>query len=105
MDGKMLARLGAIVFVAFVITVTAIEWSRKEGSPPASEPVLILQPKSDPLREGQRRCQELGQKAADDAKCLHVWAKTRDRFLGRISAPAAYSSTAPSTPSSFGEGR
>jgi conjugative transfer region protein TrbK len=105
MNSKMLARLGAIVFVAFVITVTAIEWSRKEDSPPASEPALILQPKSDPLREGQRRCQQLGQKAADDAECLRVWAKTRDRFLGRISAPVASSSTASSTPSSSGEER
>ncbi|WP_411194537.1 hypothetical protein [Rhodopseudomonas sp. BAL398] len=30
MDGKMLARLGAVVLVAVAITATAIEMSRKE---------------------------------------------------------------------------
>ena len=88
MDGKMLARLGAIVFVAIALTVTVIELNRKEGAP-ASSPVRLHQPASDPLREGQRRCQRLGQKAADDADCLRVWAETRDRFLGRAPAPTA----------------
>ena len=88
MDGKMLARLGAIVFVAIAITATVIELTRKEDAP-ASSPVRILQPVSDPLREGQRRCQQLGQKAADDPDCLRVWAEARDRFLGRTPAPAA----------------
>ncbi len=88
MDGKMLARLGAIVFVAVAITATVIELTRKEDAP-ASSPVHLHQPASDPLREGQRRCQQLGQNAADDADCLRVWAETRDRFLGRQPAPAA----------------
>jgi conjugative transfer region protein TrbK len=30
MDGKMLARIGAVVFVAIAITATAIEMTRKE---------------------------------------------------------------------------
>ncbi len=30
MDGKMLARLGAIVFVAVAVTATAVEMSRKD---------------------------------------------------------------------------
>jgi conjugative transfer region protein TrbK len=89
MDGKMLARLGAIVFVAFVITVTAIEWSRKEDAPPASLPVLVLPHEADPLRESQLRCQLLGQKAANDAECLRVWAEMRNRFLGKTSPPAS----------------
>jgi len=88
MDSKMLARLGAIVFVAVAITATVIELTRKEDAP-ASSPVRILQPASDPLREGQRRCQQLGQKAANDPDCLRVWAETRNRFLGRTSAPAS----------------
>ena len=88
MDGKMLARLGAIVFVAIAVTPTVIELNRKEDAP-ASSPAVLHQPASDPLRESQRRCQQLGQKAADDADCLRVWAKTRDRFLGRQPAPAA----------------
>jgi conjugative transfer region protein TrbK len=88
MDGKMLARLGAIIFVAVAITATAIEMTRKEEAP-ASPPVRVLEPARDPLREGQRRCQQLGEAAANDAECLRVWAETRDRFLGRSPAPAA----------------
>ncbi len=88
MDSKLLARIGAIVFVAIAITATAIEMTRKEDVP-AQAPTRLIQPDRDPLREGQRRCQQLGAKAADDAECLRVWAETRDRFLGRTRAPAA----------------
>lgn len=84
----MLARIGAIVFVAFAITATAIEMTRKDDAP-AEGPARPVQPERDPLREGQRRCQQLGQEAASDAQCLRVWAETRDRFLGRTRAPAA----------------
>ncbi|WP_432475226.1 putative entry exclusion protein TrbK-alt [Brucella anthropi] len=88
MDGKMLARLGAIVFVAVAFTATVIELTRKEDAP-APSPVRLHQPASDPLREDQRRCQHLGQKAAEDGECMRVWAETRDRFLGRTPAPAS----------------
>ncbi|WP_199554057.1 putative entry exclusion protein TrbK-alt [Sandaracinobacteroides hominis] len=91
MDGKMLARLGAIIFVAIAITATAIEMTRKEDAP--ALPPRLAQPERDPLREGQRRCQQLGTTAASDAECLRVWAETRDRFLGRSPAPAAPSSS------------
>lgn len=88
MDGKMLARLGAIIFVAIATTATAIEMTRKQDAP-ASPLARLQQPERDPLREGQLRCQQLGQQAASDAECLRVWAETRDRFLGHTSAPAA----------------
>ncbi len=88
MDGKMLARLGAIVFVAIAITATVIELTRKEDAP-ASSPVRLQQTDRDPLREGQRRCQQLGQQAASNADCLRVWAETRDRFLGKTPAPTS----------------
>ena len=88
MDGKMLARLGAIIFVSLAITATAIEMTRKDAAPEMGR-VHAVEPKRDALREGQRRCQQLGQQAADDAECLRVWAETRDRFLGRTRAPAA----------------
>ena len=92
MDGKMLARLGAIVFVAVAVTATAIEMTRREDAP-ASPSARQLQPEGDPLRESQRRCQQLGQQAASDAECLRVWAETRDRFLGHAPTPVA-----PATP-------
>ena len=87
MDGKMLARLGAVVFVAIAITATAIEMTRKDAAP-ETEHVHAVEPKRDALREGQRRCQQLGQEAASDPACMRVWAETRDRFLGRATPPA-----------------
>ena len=86
MDGKMLARLAAVIFVAVAITAAIIEMTREEdaGSAPSTP---TLQPSTDPLRLEQRRCQELGEAAANDAACLRVWSETRDRFLGRSPAP------------------
>ena len=82
MDGKILARLGAVVFVAIAVTATAIDMARKD-EPPAPRPASSLQPPADPLRESLRRCQQLGEAAANDADCLAAWAESRDRFLGR----------------------
>lgn len=90
MEGKVLARIAAIVFIAIAITVAAVEMARKEDAPVAPAPAL-LQPPTDPLREGQRRCQQMGEAAADNPECLAIWAETRDRFLGRTPAPSAQS--------------
>ena len=88
MDGKMLAQLGAVVFVAIAVTATAIDMARKD-EPSAPPPAPAFQPPTDPLRETLRRCQQLGEAAASDADCLAAWAESRDRFLGRTPAPAA----------------
>jgi conjugative transfer region protein TrbK len=88
MDGKLLARLGAVVFVAVAITATAIEMTRKEEEPPAQASRPSEEIPADPLRDAQRRCQLLGEAAARDAECLRTWAETRDRFLGVTAAPA-----------------
>ena len=86
MEGMTLARIGAIVFVAFAITATVIEMTRKdEPLRPASAPALA--PSADPLRTAQRRCQQMGEAAARDPECLRTWAETRDRFLGRTPTP------------------
>ena len=87
MDGKTLARLGAVVFVAIAITAMAIEMTRKEPAPETGR-ARTVEPARDPLRMEQRRCQQLGQAAADDTDCMRVWAESRDRFLGRAPAPA-----------------
>lgn len=95
MDGKMLARLGAIIFVAIAITATAIEMTREEEVP-AAPSARQLQPSSaDPLRAAQRRCQLLGEAATRDAECLGVWAESRDRFLG---VPSPIAPAAPAAP-------
>lgn len=89
MDTTLLARIAAIVFVAIALTFAGIEMTRKKRDP---EPVVSAPPlemPADPLRTGQRRCQQLGEAAADDAVCLQVWGETRDRFLGRTPAPTA----------------
>ncbi len=56
----------------------AAEAPAEDAAPPA-EP--------DPLREGQRRCQQMGEAAAGDSECLRIWAETRDRFLGTRTVP------------------
>ncbi|UPG72932.1 putative entry exclusion protein TrbK-alt [Roseomonas gilardii subsp. gilardii] len=88
MDGKVLARLGAIIFVAIAITATVIEMTRKD-EPEAVTTAPQLQPSADPLRQSLRRCQRLGEAAASDPGCLSTWAENRDRFLGRTPVPAA----------------
>nr|WP_313372321.1 putative entry exclusion protein TrbK-alt [Brucella intermedia] len=88
MDGKMLARLGAVVFVAVAITAAVVKMTLKE-KPAQDFFTRIIEPPHDPLRDGQRRCQQLGATAANDAECLRVWAETRDRFLRPSSAPAS----------------
>lgn len=88
MDGKMLARIAAVIFVAIVITATVIEMTRKDDPAPAST-APALQPPADPLRATLRRCQRLGEAATGDPSCLTAWAESRDRFLGRTPAPAA----------------
>lgn len=88
MEGKMLARIAAIVFVAVAITAAIIEMTREEASAPApSTPALTRQ--VDPLRDRLRRCQVMGEAAAHDAECLGIWAESRDRFLGRAPAQSA----------------
>lgn len=88
MEGKTLARIGAIVFIAFAMTATVIELTRDED-PARPAPAPALAPSVDPLRAEQRRCQQLGEAAVRDAACLAVWAETRDRFLRRSPSSAS----------------
>ncbi|WP_409529850.1 putative entry exclusion protein TrbK-alt [Shinella sp.] len=60
MDGKMLARLGAIIFVAIAITATVIEMTR-EYEPAQPRPAPALQAPADPPRQSLRHCQQLGE--------------------------------------------
>jgi len=91
MDGKTLARLGAVVFVGVAITATVIELIRKDEEPQ----VQILAPnhraEAAALRQILRRCRDMGEVATRDPACLKVWADNRDRFLGQgaSSAPAS----------------
>ena len=88
MDGKMLARLGAIVFVAVAITATAIEMSRKEEAPEAWPSGRTTRAQADPLRDELIRCQALGEGGPRDPGCLRAWAENRNRFLAPGARPA-----------------
>jgi len=88
MDTGMLARLGAVIFVAIAITTTLVEMSRRDDPAPF-RPAPALQPLADPLRQSLRRCQQLGEAAMSDPACLSTWAESRDRFLGRTPEPDA----------------
>lgn len=88
MDGKMLARLGAVVFVAVAITATAIEISRKEEAPEAWPSSRAAGTAADPLRDELIRCQALGEAGPRDPACLRAWAENRNRFLAPGARPA-----------------
>jgi conjugative transfer region protein TrbK len=88
MDGKMFARLGAVVFAAVAITATAIELTRKEEAPasPSARPTESVS--VDPLRDELIRCQFLGEAGTRDTACLRAWAQNRERFLAPGARPA-----------------
>ncbi|MEA1651279.1 putative entry exclusion protein TrbK-alt [Nitrospirillum sp. BR 11164] len=81
MDGKILARVGAVVFVAFAITATVIELSRKDEPPVYRSLAATTETGIDPLKIELRRCQQLGEAGTRDPACLQAWADNRDRFL------------------------
>ena len=88
MDGKMLARLGAVVFVAVAVTATAIEMSRNEEPAESWASSRSNTAPSDPLRDELFRCQALGEAGPRDAACLRAWAENRNRFLAPGARPA-----------------
>lgn len=84
MDGKTLARIGAVVFVAVAITATVLELTR-EPAPQldtVSAPATSGAAATDPARRELRRCQRLGEAATRDRDCLAAWSENRQRFLG-----------------------
>jgi len=87
MDGKMLARLGAVVFVAIAVTATAIELTRKEDEPAGWSAARVENSQPDPLRIELIRCQRLGEAGPRDAACLRAWAENRERFLAPGARP------------------
>jgi conjugative transfer region protein TrbK len=89
-DTKLLARIGAVIFIAIAITMTAIEMARAPQThrEAALANASEIQP-DDPLLLELRRCQELGAAGASDRDCLRAWAENRRRFLAPGAHPAA----------------
>ncbi|MCP3404763.1 putative entry exclusion protein TrbK-alt [Bradyrhizobium sp. CCGB01] len=81
MDGKILARIGAIGFVTFAITATAIGLSRKDEPPLYRSVAAATETSADPLKTELRRCQQLGEAGTREPACLQAWADNRDHFL------------------------
>lgn len=101
-DAKLLARIGAVAFVAVAITATIIELSRKEVRPEIMPARPAQAGAADPLRGELLRCQGLGRAGPRDPACLRAWAESRRRFLTPRTTPSP--SSAGSTGSS-GEAR
>jgi conjugative transfer region protein TrbK len=100
MDGKTLARIGAVVFVAIAVTATAIEMTRKgdrQNSPVTQAHSLLEQ---DPLGAELARCSGMGEAGARDPSCLKIWAENRRRFLGEP-APTPAPTTPTPTPTTL----
>lgn len=81
MDGKILARVAAVIFVAFAITATVIELARKDDPPLYRGVTAATETGVDPLKTELRRCQQLGEAGTRDPACLQAWADNRNRFL------------------------
>lgn len=93
MEIGTLPRIAALVLGALTLTAAAVSLARREtpagvevqfGGDGDRIPSAAAEPHAtDPLRAGQRRCQQLGEAAASNVECLRIWAESRDRFLER----------------------
>lgn len=101
MDGKTLARLGAVAFVAIAIVATAIEMNRhddlQDSATTQGRPTL----ERDPLEAELTRCSGIGEAGARDASCLKAWGENRRRFLRQPAPGASGAPVAPSSPATM----
>lgn len=86
MDTKLFARIGAVAFVAFALTMTALQL-REERKPEQTQAVTVAERDGDPLPEMLRLCSELGQLAETTNECRRAWAENRRRFLAPGARP------------------
>jgi conjugative transfer region protein TrbK len=79
METKTIARIGAVAFIAVVLTATALQM--RDAPPPPTEVITLDEEGVDPLAQKLRRCQAIGAAGANDQMCLRAWAENRDRFF------------------------
>ena len=79
MDTKLLARIGAAVFVGLAIAMTVVQL--REEPAPVRQPDLPAQ---------LRVCAQMGELALSSPDCRAAWAEKRRRFFG-VDHPEAYS--------------
>ncbi|MER9333964.1 putative entry exclusion protein TrbK-alt [Mesorhizobium sp. M0293] len=97
MDGKIFARIGAVVFIGVALTVTAIEMGSKDDEPDALATRDRSIASQDPLASELRRCSAIGEAGPRDPGCLKAWADSRRRFLGQRGSATAPVPAAPTT--------
>lgn len=95
MDGKILARIGAVVFVG--VALAAIEVSSKDEEPDALATRGRPFASQDPLAAELLRCSGIGEAGPRDPGCLKAWADSRRRFLGQRDSATAPAPVAPTT--------
>jgi conjugative transfer region protein TrbK len=88
-DIKLLARIGAVAFIAVVLIVTAIQMREPRKAPEPVESTTIVAAPADPLADEMVHCQSIGQAGASDPGCLAAWAENRRRFLSPGARPQA----------------
>ena len=88
MDTKLFARIGAVVFVAVALTMTALQL-REEPKAAPTEVITVFEPDSDPLPAKLRACAAMGETALAASDCRAAWAEKRRRFLGQVDASAS----------------
>lgn len=88
MDGKLLARIGAAVFVGIAIAMTLVQL--REG-PKVPEAVVPAAPVDgvDRLKVQLRACTRMGEEALSSPECHAAWAEKRRRFFG-VEHPDAF---------------
>ena len=89
MDTKLLARIGAVVFVGLAIATTIVQL-REEPAPVRQADRRIWVPDGDPLPAQLRACAQMGELALSSTDCRAAWAEKRRRFFC-VDHPEAYS--------------
>lgn len=96
MDSKLLARVGAAVFVGLAVAMTLVQLREEPAARPEPAPDIWI-PDGDPLPAQLRACAEMGELALSSPDCRAAWAEKRRRFLG-VDHPDAYSGLADPAP-------
>ena len=96
MDSKLLARVGAAVFVGLAFAMTLVQM-REEPAPRADSVPIAWVPDGDPLPLQIKACAEMGELALSSPDCRAAWAEKRRRFLG-VDHAEAYSALADPAP-------
>lgn len=87
MDGKGLARVALVIVLAVAMTAEAVHRAREDLATAVRPPVTVTEtPRTAPLRDALKRCQQMGEAATRDADCLETWDESRRRFLSPAGA-------------------